>query len=272
MDIRCVVCGEPWDAYGVRHGDMEKWEAELFRAGAGCPCCEGVKPEGGWSPETISDIENGDEDPIDRLHAWEDSQAGKTPSWDKDSAYKVYAARTKDPVTREAYLGLPEDLWQCDGCGVKVQRSNDPDQDEIIYDQDYHKKWYRSHRYSKGCPDEEPAHVFPDGQKACEFCIKICDHCKEAVISHVLSFDDCESGASMDHEGESLCYECYSAICSECGQGPEDVHEAHTESRGLSNLKPCEHCHAGYIYDPATQEWVLPHEETDDEDDSEEEE
>jgi len=34
-DIRCVVCGEPWEAYGVNHGDMLPWEAKLFRAGAG---------------------------------------------------------------------------------------------------------------------------------------------------------------------------------------------------------------------------------------------
>lgn len=38
-DIYCAKCGEPWDAYGVRHGDMEPNEAEKFRRGQGCPCC-----------------------------------------------------------------------------------------------------------------------------------------------------------------------------------------------------------------------------------------
>lgn len=44
MDITCGVCAEPWDSYGVRNEDMEKWESTLFLLGAGCPCCEGMKP------------------------------------------------------------------------------------------------------------------------------------------------------------------------------------------------------------------------------------
>ena len=39
MDIRCAQCREPWDAYGVRHGDMEPGEATQFLKGEGCPCC-----------------------------------------------------------------------------------------------------------------------------------------------------------------------------------------------------------------------------------------
>lgn len=38
-DILCRMCGEPWEAYGVRHGDMEPAEARRFLAGEGCPCC-----------------------------------------------------------------------------------------------------------------------------------------------------------------------------------------------------------------------------------------
>lgn len=33
-DVYCAKCGEPWDAYGVRHGDMDTVEADK-----GCPCC-----------------------------------------------------------------------------------------------------------------------------------------------------------------------------------------------------------------------------------------
>ena len=44
-DILCRVCGEPWDAYGVRHGDMEPGEAKRFLRGQGCPRCNGKKPE-----------------------------------------------------------------------------------------------------------------------------------------------------------------------------------------------------------------------------------
>ena len=45
-DFSCSVCGEPWDAYGVRlslngspAGDMTKEEAEKFIQGKGCPSC-----------------------------------------------------------------------------------------------------------------------------------------------------------------------------------------------------------------------------------------
>lgn len=39
MDVVCAKCGEPWDAYGVRNGDMEEKEAARFLKGEGCPCC-----------------------------------------------------------------------------------------------------------------------------------------------------------------------------------------------------------------------------------------
>ena len=40
MDIECALCGEPWDAYGVRHHlDMTREEASRFLQGQGCPSC-----------------------------------------------------------------------------------------------------------------------------------------------------------------------------------------------------------------------------------------
>jgi hypothetical protein len=38
-DIYCKFCGEPWDAFGVLHGDMTREEAKRFLRGEGCPCC-----------------------------------------------------------------------------------------------------------------------------------------------------------------------------------------------------------------------------------------
>lgn len=38
-DVFCAKCSEPWDAYGVRHGDMTTEEAYKFRRGQGCPAC-----------------------------------------------------------------------------------------------------------------------------------------------------------------------------------------------------------------------------------------
>lgn len=45
-DLLCAVCSEPWDAWGLHHGDVMAWEARLFKAGAGCPSCAGISPKG----------------------------------------------------------------------------------------------------------------------------------------------------------------------------------------------------------------------------------
>jgi hypothetical protein len=38
-DVYCAVCGEPWDYYGLKHGDVTPNEARRILAGDGCPCC-----------------------------------------------------------------------------------------------------------------------------------------------------------------------------------------------------------------------------------------
>ena len=66
-DILCAVCGEPWDAYGVYHGDMTPDEAERFLAGEGCPACEfGAIPSAAgdaWAAAE-SELEWSDDDPM----------------------------------------------------------------------------------------------------------------------------------------------------------------------------------------------------------------
>lgn len=41
MDVICAQCGEPYEYYGIRHGDFEEHEIEPFLKGEGCPCCSG---------------------------------------------------------------------------------------------------------------------------------------------------------------------------------------------------------------------------------------
>ena len=43
MDMLCQRCGEPWDLYGVQHGDMTPEERDRFLAGRGCPSCYGKR-------------------------------------------------------------------------------------------------------------------------------------------------------------------------------------------------------------------------------------
>ena len=81
MDIKCVVCGEPWDSWGTNHGDMTAWQYRLFQKGAGCPCCEGVPKDGKrFEISSMDDLENGDGDAMERIVAY--SKAGKV-SWEE---------------------------------------------------------------------------------------------------------------------------------------------------------------------------------------------
>ena len=44
-DVICNICGEPWDFWGMMHGDMTKTEARTMLSGEGCPCCKGKRPD-----------------------------------------------------------------------------------------------------------------------------------------------------------------------------------------------------------------------------------
>lgn len=216
MDVKCVVCGEPWDFYGVNHGDMEKWERELFKKGAGCPYCEGVVPESGhFNPETFEDIEYGDEDPVERIFAWEDSVAGVAPKWERPK-----------PVV----------LWTCAGCGVQavediaLDNNDNYDNDNI----DYHipdgakcRRWRNSHRFHVSVPERTPAHKFGD-EAVCEFCLDECYGCERPVSSYLEYGDVYDDGWCAPLEGESrlwvFCISCHESSCSECHSLPENCY------------------------------------------------
>lgn len=217
-DVRCVVCGEPWDYWGARHGDMKQWEWELFRKGAGCPACEG-EPNG-YEPETLSDVEFGDLDPGERIAAREDHEAKRAPEWKASE---------------------PEVVWTCSGCGVQVVR----DPDELYTDGSsttgdalcYHvprgaraAQWYNSHPFTyRGEPTEEPAHTFEGGETVCEFCLDHCDHCGREVCG-TLEGGDCYSDDQAftlpEHQNGMRCtYHCIDCVehqCETCGQIGED--------------------------------------------------
>jgi len=39
-DIRCKKCSEPWDVWGLDHGDVTPQQAAAIKRGFGCPCCK----------------------------------------------------------------------------------------------------------------------------------------------------------------------------------------------------------------------------------------
>lgn len=76
-DIYCAKCGEPWDAYGVYHGDMDEDEKSRFLSGAGCPCCRFGRKTGANDRGSVlqqfmraaeSEIAASDEEPLTILH------------------------------------------------------------------------------------------------------------------------------------------------------------------------------------------------------------
>jgi hypothetical protein len=203
-DIRCVVCGEPWDAWGANHGDMLPWELKLFRQGAGCPSCEGTP--NGYAPATLDDVENGDDDPMLRIIAAERVARGDAPKWE----------RPADPIH-----------WTCDGCGVQVitnldscsqdgreTRTDDALEYSIPYKSRAH-DWYHSHNPRNGCPETEPAHTFENGTKVCEFCLTRCTECDAPLCSTIEYGDTYDEGnplPSPEDSNESVCVDCLDKV------------------------------------------------------------
>ena len=228
-DIRCVVCGEPWDSYGVNHGDMLAWEARLFRAGQGCPCCEGQAPEHAPRFETLSDFENGDECELARIEQRAAVEAGKPRAeW-----------KSPDPVL----------LWECDGCGLQVVRDESEcwlDGREVKGDSlAYHappksqaRQWYGSHPYTSRSadPTEAPAATIGES-KICEFCLSHCAHCG-AEVSTQIQGDTYDPGWCASHEAhgfnEVFCIECHeSGELDETDDETEDAEEDDDETEDL---------------------------------------
>jgi hypothetical protein len=69
-DLICARCGEPWDSYGVFHGDMTEEEKRRFLHGEGCPSCFGVECQGEhldtWAESMVDNLSDGfDGDPME---------------------------------------------------------------------------------------------------------------------------------------------------------------------------------------------------------------
>lgn len=61
-DTDCIVCNVSWDDYNARHGDLTKWEFEVFIKGGPCPSCERRAANKPSEPTKLAPIEFGDVD------------------------------------------------------------------------------------------------------------------------------------------------------------------------------------------------------------------
>lgn len=193
MDIRCVVCGEPWFS---DLSDMAPWERDLFKSGAGCPCCKG---QGDWQPETIGDIENGDGDPMDRLILTEIPKSER-PEW-----------KRPEPIVK----------WICKGCGI--QAIEDPGADE--YDPKdpalcwrapnngptsaYHREWRMDRDH--GDPEPEPDKVGDD--PVCPECYGECDECGAPGFRDSTGIDVYDPGWLTEHPKDRGGYYVHPDLC-----------------------------------------------------------
>ncbi len=229
-DLLCRVCGEPWDAWGLHHGDVMAWEAKLFKAGAGCPSCEGVSPEG--DSEQASDA---------RTIAAAEAASNE---WDDPESFGLVrdvlasAVTGKMPARRQWKAPEQKVLWQCAGCEVKAVASlrfslceeNPPDQQ---------REWQGGQRvhYLRGVafktsdipgqddPEETAPHTI-DGKPYCDNCAQTCDGdgCRASIFQRSdLQGDAYDAGSAFSLEGEyhdSYCVACFEQLSSE--QAAED--------------------------------------------------
>lgn len=218
-DIRCGVCGEPYDAWGVRNGDMARWEAELFRKGAGCPCCEGEGPEGASTEE---------QEEIAVAHVR--TRVIDTP-WDDDVDCGV---ETLEPGYRRPKWAPPPPkvLWTCAGCEVQavIRPEDDYFQSKVPVTWQGGQKVYYSYghgpyTYSK-LHDNEDADLEPPftiaGEPYCPGCAVWCDACRDVPIftrSDLYGGDPYAEGANLENPrsyySSGVCMACYEEIRNE---------------------------------------------------------
>ena len=238
-DILCRVCSEPYDAYGVQpsgKGDMAGWEATLFLAGAGCPCCEGVPPEG-------TDTDGNDLAGMESL---------LTSGYDD---FGHHAALEAPPLTRPAWI-KPEGKtrWACDGCGATCQEDPDFPGDEewltVTIPRDSHVRSmdvaYQA-RHERLAEDteattQEELQTIGD-RRLCDACWSYCDDCGEAPILTIDDTGDCYApGASFPDPHDcfrSICIGCFEQRCGNCGTRYEDV-DTDDEYSGCEQCRPAD--------------------------------
>lgn len=266
-DILCAVCREPWDAYGVRHGDMAPWEAKLFRAGAGCPCCKGQAPLGA------------------DLDAAAEAHARSVLMNDAEEDATVFAAIAVVEAPERPPWQRPEDpmIWACEGCGSKVFRDLDVSRVEIArpgphdFFRTYtsgiawkiegqrarqHEAWHGDEweqvlqdviaeaagpgqRPGYG-PVEDGKLAAPgdrriDGRPYCPACASACAACGTLTLD-----DDMHMPEGKCHDGDAVCASCFDKIprCVHCGAEWGEETPFNHEGYGPCCAKMCKRCKA----------------------------
>lgn len=212
MDVKCVKCGEPWDVYGLKHGDVKAWEADMILKGVGCPCCQGIKSK------ELTILER-----VDNESALEGDSIEES-----NSCYNV-----------------PEHILihDCENCQSKAFL----DQEEIFYD-GRDKVIYDSFGKKINILDKQKLQRYlfakynqtwknVEGVTLCSSCYEQCDSCNKIFKSDQLFF--------IQDTMESICEDCYCEKydrCSEC-----DVTLLVEDSHKFDNKTLCDYCYEKLI-------------------------
>lgn len=232
-DLICAVCKEPHTVYGVQaslrgEGDMLCWEAQLFLAAAGCPCCEGVK--------NTDDNEFVGIGPRPFFEEW--GRALLINGGDLDIALARFVGDPDDVALPPWKAPPAKVLATCPGCKVEV--ALDPEDGKTRIFQGGDKVYYAGYagisRAFAASEDPDLAYnhrvfdgevyaalAFEDwlevGEDAyCPGCVEYCDDCGETVIFRRSDLDPGDPylpGASHLKPGsmrDSICTDCLEAI------------------------------------------------------------
>lgn len=221
-DINCAVCGEPFNQWGLNHGDMKAWETDLFKKGAGCPCCLGIVPAGSSLGATILEhvqsVFSRAEDP----HSFE---LANTADFREDNDPLPKWEEPKEPLKK---------YWSCARCEVSAavslaapydgkNLSKDPIWLEWFGGEKLHYKngggpyTYGDVARGDGPPLEAPFTV--NGLPHCPGCAKACGECGGHIFASNEDLDDVyDPGYGHLHPsdmGESVCTMCFEKLDAE---------------------------------------------------------
>jgi len=221
---------------------MMPWEAQLFRAGAGCPSCEGRAPEGSNAEKILE------------RHARDVMLSGAVDDPGPWSIYhETLGAHDEGLNTKRPEWKRPEDpiVWSCDGCEAVVRQSLDVAKPSVVRTESGRFRginglyWEDESRYSDQDEFEKALHEtldaglkapdsrLIDGKPYCPHCAERCGECGLLTFEHELQLPDGKYG-----KGDAICQDCMAKIptCAYCGSQLGDDEEIDDEGYG-----PC--CH-----------------------------
>lgn len=259
MDILCVKCGEPWDAYGVSHGDMIAWEADMLRRGIGCPACKGVKKH------DLTMMEHLENETATEGAGVEESNARYCP----DENYVELCHCCQPDCSNN--LEIDADYIFYDG-SIKIMPHNQGNvrfnnlaeiQNYAEYEHDW--KVMDGKLYCKECAENYSKCDYCNGVFDKESIIFIqneqCEYCEDCYAENYFYCNCCDNATHIDDgcgwEDEYLCKECFeevTVICDVCNdrftkddalEGPKDE-VCCSEECVNSLISTCEICNTQF--------------------------